>query len=901
MSPNIQTNFKYLFSNFFNTRKFFATAIILSTLVQLLSILSFLPANSVKTEAATTCSNRISNGAFTTDLTGWTATSGWIWNNGTAALATDTLTNQTISQSITGYSNTGGTTTFTIELQPAEANNLTTFGAIMDISFGGTKYLTIDNPIGTGNVTYTAANGATFTASTVVRNALATIVLTVPSTVTTPKSLEFKHVSGDDDWYIYNVATDVCVTATDDNYTTTGVTPVTLTPLTGDTAVTTIKSIDGNILIPGTVQNFIVEGGFVNISAAGLIKFTPNAGFTGDSIFPYVIQDTAGNTATANEKVTVSAPTSICPLILKAIDWTLLNATPNAVSSPTGQTFTNVGPTLGIPALNGVDIILKYVFDGTGTNDIRINGFNKAGTATPSQVGPGYYIWDGTATMTLSAPFVLSANGSAGINGGETNSWGPAALGSIAPVPTAAGLVVTDDSIFNSTGVSISMASPQWKTTAPTTTITTTVDAGNGISTIFEVYITNCPPVAIDDTYTTTGTTPVTLNPLIGDSDPDVGDVIKIYSINGTPLTPGTAQVITITGKGVVNIDAAGVIKFTPNTGFIGTANIPYVIQDINGNQASAVEKITVTTVPLGQLELLKIATLNGTGAVGDTITYKFTVKNTGSVDLTTVTISDTKCSPVAGTLATLAVGATDTTTFSCIYTLTQVDITAGKVENQATVTGKAPNGTDVTDLSDNNNPAQTGPDDITVTLLFPFIRDPSISLDKNSTLQDINGNGYSDLGDKIKYTFVIKNTGNVPLSNVSVTDDKCSPVVGVTIALLAVGEVDSTTFSCTYSLTQSDLDNGKVINQATVTGTPPNYPNGNPSSPITKKSNDPKTLIPQDATITKLVNYQDSLVLIRTGGSSDVFNFKLINISILIIAGSLFAMLVRRSLKHPR
>jgi Bacterial Ig domain len=504
--------------------------------------------------------------------------------------------------------------------------------------------------------------------------------------------------------------------------------------------------------------------------------------------------------------------------------------------------------------------------------------------------------------MTLSAPFVLSANGSAGINGGETNSWGPAALGSISPAPTAAGLVVTDDSIFNSTGVSISMASPQWKTAAPTTTIATTVDAGNGISTIFEVYIPNCPPVAVDDTYTTTGTAPVTLAPLLGDNDPDNGDVIKIYSINGTPLTPGTAQVIAITGKGVVNIDAAGVIKFTPNTGFVGPANIPYIIQDINGNQANAVEKITVTAAaPLGQLELLKVATLNGTGAVGDTITYKFTVKNTGGVDLTTVTISDTKCSPVAGTLATLAVGATDTTTFSCIYTLTQVDITAGKVENQATVTGKAPNGTDVTDLSDNNNPAQTGPDDITVTLLFPFIQDPSISLDKNSTLQDINGNGYSDLGDKIKYTFVIKNTGNVPLTNISVTDDKCSPLVGATIPVLAVNAIDFSTFSCIYALTQSDLDNGKVINQATVTGTPPNYPNGNPSSPITKKSNDPKTLIPQDATITKLVNYQGSLALIRTGGSSDVLNFKLVNIGILIVIGSLAAMLVRRSLKHPR
>jgi hypothetical protein len=328
--------------SFFGTiRQFVMTLVILSILAQGLSILGYLPKipynNDIKANAATTCTNVIPNGAFTTDLTGWTATSGWIWNNGTAALATDALTNQTISQSISGYSNVGGTTTFTIELQPAEANNMTTFGAIMDISFGGIKYLTINNPIGTGNVTYTAANGATFTTSTVVRNALSNIVLTVPSTVTTAKSLEFKHVSGDDDWYIYNVATDVCNTAIDDTYTTTGTTPVTLTPLTGDTAGTTIKSINGVDLTPGTAQSIPVTGGTVTIDAAGVIKFTPTAGFTGDATFPYVIQDTAGNTATAVEKVTVAAAAACIAKPIYSTDFGASNPNPG-VALPAGQT-----------------------------------------------------------------------------------------------------------------------------------------------------------------------------------------------------------------------------------------------------------------------------------------------------------------------------------------------------------------------------------------------------------------------------------------------------------------------------------------------------------------------------------------------------------------------------------
>jgi Bacterial Ig domain/Domain of unknown function DUF11 len=434
-------------------------------------------------------------------------------------------------------------------------------------------------------------------------------------------------------------------TATNDDYTTTGTTPVTLTPLTGDTAGTTIKSINGVDLTPGTAQVITIVGqGVVNISVTGEITFTATTGFTGDATFPYVIQDTAGNTATANEKITVSAApvVSSCPLIPKAVNWTLLGATPTAVASPTGQTFTNVGPTLGIPELNGVNITLKYVFDGTGTNDIRINGFNLAGTATPGQVGAGYYVWDGSLTITLSAPFVLSSNGSSGINGGETNSWGPIALGSIAPVPTAAGLVVTDDSIFNSTGASISMTSPQWKTAAPATTIITIVDAGNGISSQNQVYITNCPPVAVDDTYTTTGTTPVTLAPLTGDSDPDTGSVLSIKSINGITLTPGTAQTITIAGQGVVNISATGVITFTANAGFTGDATFPYVIQDAAGNTATANEKITVSAAPT-TLNIKANKTADKTNTfIGDNIIYTLDFENIGTADASGATIKDT-------------------------------------------------------------------------------------------------------------------------------------------------------------------------------------------------------------------------------------------------------------------
>jgi hypothetical protein len=104
------------------------------------------------------------------------------------------------------------------------------------------------------------------------------------------------------------IAPSVPPTATNDNYTTIGTTAVTLTPLTGDTAGSTIKSINGVLLTPGTAQVIAVTGGNVNVGATGGIQFQPTAGFTGDSTFPYVITASNGVTASANVKVTVSAP-----------------------------------------------------------------------------------------------------------------------------------------------------------------------------------------------------------------------------------------------------------------------------------------------------------------------------------------------------------------------------------------------------------------------------------------------------------------------------------------------------------------------------------------------------------------------------------------------------------------
>jgi uncharacterized repeat protein (TIGR01451 family) len=225
---------------------------------------------------------------------------------------------------------------------------------------------------------------------------------------------------------------------------------------------------------------------------------------------------------------------------------------------------------------------------------------------------------------------------------------------------------------------------------------------------------------------------------------------------------------------------------------------------------ASASATTTVSQSPA--LTLVKTATLNDGGdgvTVGDTINYSFTITNTGNVTLTDIAIADTLPDVVmsGGPIASLAPKATDSTSITALYTLTQADLDAGQVVNTATASGTPPSGSPVSNTS-------------SVTL--PFAGTPQISLAKSGTLND-GGDGIANAGDTVAYAFTITNTGNVALSNVSVSDALPGVVIsGGPLASLAPGAVDSASITGLYTLTEADTAQGQVANTATVTATPP-------------------------------------------------------------------------------
>ena len=152
---------------------------------------------------------------------------------------------------------------------------------------------------------------------------------------------------------------------------------------------------------------------------------------------------------------------------------------------------------------------------------------------------------------------------------------------------------------------------------------------------------------------------------------------------------------------------------------------------------------------------------------MGSPVTWSYEVKNTGNVVLTDVVVTDDKLGQI-GTIPSLAVGETATLTKEGIAT-------EGQYSNTGTATGKTPDESEV---------SVTDPD-----YYFGQAPAPGISLVKKTNGVDSNtAPGQNILvGNPVTWSYEVKNTGNVVLTDVVVTDDKLGQI-GI-IPSLAVGE----------------------------------------------------------------------------------------------------------------
>jgi uncharacterized repeat protein (TIGR01451 family) len=612
----------------------------------------------------------------------------------------------------------------------------------------------------------------------------------------------------------------------------------------------------------------ITGSGSIEIIKTSVLVDTNNNGYTdlGDTIkYTFAVKNT-GSLALTNVIITDSKCSPItgspiasllvgasnnsatCSYTITAADISIGKVENTATVSgtdPTGKPVTDTSDDGNDPTKPGandptISLLIPKAIDDTNTtavntpvtynplsNDIVPTGSKiTAIDGKPVTVGTPIPVLNGTVTVNADGTITVTPN--------------PGYVGDIkfpyeVTTPTVVKVTATDTVTITGTGAIELIKSSVFMDKNGNGT----ADVGDMIKYTFNVK--NTGPLALTNvTITDNKCTPITSLPIA---------TLAIGSSNNTPTCD-----YTITAADLV------ALKVTNSATATGTTPDGKTVTDISddGNNPNTPGQVDPTITPLtptpifieaGKLEVIKasqyIDTNNdGQAQAGETIKYTFTVKNTGNVDLTNVVLIDNKCSPiVGGPIATLTIGATDTTTFSCTYALLAEDILAGKVENQAIARGQTPKGVSVVGISDSSDPSKTGPNDVTVTMLPKVIpANPILEVDKAGTLIDTNSNGASEVGEIIKYTFTVKNTGNVVLTNVNITDNKCS-VVGGPVASMAVGAVDTTTFTCTYIITAADIAAGKADNQAQVSGTDPS------GKEVTDLSNDPKTTTPNDVT----------------------------------------------------
>ena len=197
----------------------------------------------------------------------------------------------------------------------------------------------------------------------------------------------------------------------------------------------------------------------------------------------------------------------------------------------------------------------------------------------------------------------------------------------------------------------------------------------------------------------------------------------------------------------------------------------------------------------------------------GDVITFTITAKNIYE-EAKTITLEELEGVALdANVFENVAPGAEVTATAT--YTVTEQDIVNGTFTNNVTVTFSGVDdkftGTDTVDELEDANPHMT----ITKT-----------------TVGAEEGHIYK-LNDVINYKITATNDGNLTLTNVKV-EDALTGNVGenaFTIDILAPGEAQ--TFDVRYVVTENDVLEGKVINNATGTATDPTDPD-EPKTPVT-------------------------------------------------------------------
>ena len=259
-------------------------------------------------------------------------------------------------------------------------------------------------------------------------------------------------------------------------------------------------------------------------------------------------------------------------------------------------------------------------------------------------------------------------------------------------------------------------------------------------------------------------------------------NAVFIFQIGSTLTTASAAQVLLIRGAQPCNVFWQVTSSATLGTGtqFVGnilalvsitdnggsTINGRLLARDgavtLNNTQVTKQTCVVPPVAPSGGgrdnvppvISIVKVPNPLALPSGAGPVTYTYKVLNVGGVKMNNVVVTDDKCAPVnyvSGNNGDSALDANETWIYTCTTTLNRT------TTNVATVTASG-NDWRVTDTS--NATVIVG-----VSLVPPLI---NIIKNPNTLLLPYGGG-------QVTYSYTVTNPGTVPLSNVSVADNKCS------------------------------------------------------------------------------------------------------------------------------
>ncbi|WP_151772276.1 DUF7507 domain-containing protein [Streptomyces abyssomicinicus] len=183
---------------------------------------------------------------------------------------------------------------------------------------------------------------------------------------------------------------------------------------------------------------------------------------------------------------------------------------------------------------------------------------------------------------------------------------------------------------------------------------------------------------------------------------------------------------------------------------------------------------------------------------VGEVVEYRYTVTNTGPVEITGLTLDDDHVTGITCAAETLAPEGRDGDSTECrgTYTVTAQDADTGYVTNQVTAAGRA-NGDDV----------RSPEAEATVGVANSLV----LLLDKS-----VDDSRAYEVGETVPYEYRVTNSGDLEITGLTVVDDR---VTGITCDATTLAPDAFTTCRGTYTVREEDAAEGGVVNLAFARG----------------------------------------------------------------------------------